>query len=230
MAKIRLREQAVTKRRETKKFSETSDVIRFSDTPTDYACFNDAIPLGIPIFKPVKALEYFLGLIPSLSHDPQFSERHERQSFTLASATEETLLGKVKNWINESLRGAKSMASLVGDIDQAVEELGVTPKNPQYAEMVARTNMMDALNTGSHREQVAVKDTFPVWEYSAIVGDGRGRPSHSARNGKYYAADRTFSDVRGTDPGDVCNCRCTFIPVDKWEWEDLLNQGKRVEE
>ncbi len=88
---------------------------------------------------------------------------------------------------------------------------------------------MDAYNTGAWEEMADpdVIGTFPVWVYSAVV-DERSRPHHAARNGLYFPSSVSFVQVRGTSIGDAANCRCTFIPVSRWEWEALQAKGVRL--
>lgn len=92
--------------------------------------------------------------------------------------------------------------------------------------MVFRTNAMQAYSRGTMEEMQdpEVADIFPAWRYAAIT-DGRARPSHAARDGNLYASAVDFHDVRGRDISDVANCRCSPVPVSKYELADLRRAG-----
>jgi hypothetical protein len=196
---------------------------RYSLRPTRFARFADAPVRPLP---PVAALNYFQSLVPELSGDPKrFGEAMERQAFTLAAATDDILLRKVKVTLADALAGGTSSGI---DVALILEAAGVSPRNPQYAEMVYRTNMMDAFNTGASRElqDPDVAEAFPVWRYVGIR-DGRQGKDHEPQFDRYYPNSRAFADVRGER---VFNCRCSFIPIDKFEWERLQARGARAEE
>ncbi len=111
-------------------------------------------------------------------------------------------------------------AVIAGLLDAA----GVSPANPQYAEAVMRTNVLDAFNTGLHDEMQREKDTFPSWEWSN-PHDGRSRPTHAARDGRYYPAERSLQSIRDVNGFDGFNCRCVPVPLDKWTWQELVDRG-----
>lgn len=185
----------------------TGKVRRFADEPTNFS----KVP-SVPLQPPLSSLEYFQSLVPMLNVEPlTWLPEIERQAFTMAVATEQQLLEKVQKEIASRIASGE-----YGWGPQAIQDLiesaGVSPTNPQYAEMVFRTNVKDALAKGTHEElsDPEVLPNFPVWKYSAIVGDGRGRPTHSARNGNYYPSEVPFTKVRGEGPEDVCNCRCVL--------------------
>lgn len=217
-AKIRIREEEAIKRKGT---------TRFSDEATSFASFGDD---PLPPLKPLKALDFFKNLIPSLDVVPErWGAMLERKAFTLAAYTNETMLSDVQRVIEDGLKTGESvgygMEGSSGKIRAILDEVGITPKNPQYCEMVARTNTMDAFNTGTQRELEKVSDTFPAWKYSAITKDNRARKWHAEKNGWLFDASIPFTAVRGTEAKDVCNCRCVMIPVDKWDLEAMIKGG-----
>lgn len=188
--------------------------------------------LGAPVepLSPEEAVAYFKGLVPTLGTDPLiFGDLMRRRAFTLAVATEIELLDKVQAAIADMLEtGVVSQGPQ--RIQVILDAAGVTTRNPVYAEMVMRTNMMDSYNQASDEERMDsdVIDWFPVWEYSNPV-DHRSRPHHAARDGKYYPAEVPFRAVRGLGIADAASCRCLAIPVFGPDWEKLQAAGKRVE-
>lgn len=199
----------------------------FTEEPTQYAQFDEY--RAVNPMAPEKAFNYFRGLYPSLSGDPQiFGELMRRQAFTLAAATEDTLLRNVQNTITEALAGDDaSMLEGPRFIQQLMDNAGVSVRNPQYSEMVYRTNMMDAYNQGTDQElkDPDVQEAFPVWRYDGI-DDERAGEDHRPKFGKYYPSDAAFAEVRGDRP---YNCRCVPTPIYVDDWQRLLDKGEQVE-
>src|SRR5262245_24945772 len=180
-----------------------------------------------PVLPPRQALQYFLRLEPLLGVDPyRFGADMERQAFTLAAATEETLLERIQAAIAERLESGE-----VNEGPAAVQALldaaGVSPANPGYADMVFRTNAVDAYNAGAWSEYQDTAEEFPVWRY-LNPEDSRSRPHHAARSGNFYSSSTSFNQVRGMDISDVANCRCSFEPIYRTEWAELKAAGARL--
>lgn len=186
------------------------------------------IPEGLGIFTPEAALAYFTALVPELGVDVRrWKQDLERQAFTVAAATEQTVLDKIRQIIIDGMMkgtpgGSQSVRSV---LDQA----GMLPSNPQYSDMVYRTNVIDAHAVGHDREMQDpdMQETFPAWLYSAAVDDN-SRPTHARRNNFLYSCKVPFVLVRGTTANDVCNCRCLPIDLDRWDVEDRLKAGQII--
>lgn len=191
-----------------------------------FSSFADA-PAGV-ITSPDQAVEYFTSLHPKLGIDPdRFGPSMRRKAFTLAESTNKLLTAKVQDVIAKSMKGNAGAADATARIRDALTAAGVSPKNPQYAEMVFRTNAMDAFQQGVYEEgrNPDVADLFPAWEYLGIR-DGRQGKDHEPKFGRFYPSHAAFSDVRGDRP---FNCRCSMRWVDSFEWEDLRHTGKTLE-
>jgi SPP1 gp7 family putative phage head morphogenesis protein len=199
----------------------------FSDAePTTFA----ADPPGI-IAAPEAALEYFRSLVPSLGIDPgRWGDSLRRKAFTLAASTDETITGRVQQAIADAIAEGKSHRQAAADIDGLLDAAGVSASNPSYSAAVWRTNAADAYQTAAYEEMTHpdVADAFPAFEYLAIT-DSRARPTHAAKNGRIYPASASFAEVRGTDAGDVVNCRCSFRPLTAGQLARLEAEGRRVE-
>lgn len=180
---------------------------------------------------PEKALDFFSRLVPSLGTDPgRFGDSLRRRAFTMASATSKTVLDKVQQVIRDRLATGKDFGSAPKEIDAILDEAGISRTNPQYSEMVFRTNVIDSYNQGFDDEirDPEIQETFPVWMYSNPA-DTNSRKTHAAKDGKYWPSSVQFLAVRGTGIEDAANCRCTPIMVDKWEWERLQQSGVKTE-
>jgi hypothetical protein len=204
---------------------ERGQVEAFSDAATDWLGFADSVaPMPFE-----EAINYFRSLVPTLGTDPRRDgPRLERRAFTIAVNTDQVLLEKIQNEIRTTLETGRSLPATTRSVQTLLTNVGVTPANPQYSELIARTNMLDAFNTGSMRElqDPDVKETFPAWQYLAVV-DGRQRPWHGDKNGNVYSSDVTFAEVRDSHKGefDGFNCRCSFLPLSKY---DLASSGVTV--
>lgn len=197
--------------------------------PPPLHTFADA---GLPVepLPPQQALEYFRRLVPAIGvkSPERWGAALEREAFTLAASADAVVLERVQAAIAEALATGE-VTGAPAEIDAILDAAGVTHRNPGYAENVFRTNMMDSYNTGSQLELAEVSDTFPVWQYMN-PDDGRSRPHHAKRNGKYYSSSVPFTEVRGTDIEDVAQCRCIPREVDKWEWAELQAAGATISE
>ena len=131
--------------------------------------------------------------------------------------------------VDEPGQEPRSLQHTPAAIRAILDEAGVSEASPKYAETVFRTNAMDSYNQGAQDQLAAEAETFPAWTYSN-PHDGRSRPEHAARNGNLYPTSRTFNSVRGTEKKDVMNCRCTIVPVDRWELEEMLAAGETFAE
>jgi hypothetical protein len=181
-----------------------------------------------PLMGPAEALSYFSSLVPTLGVDPlRFGPDQRRKAFTLAVATDTQLLGHVKDIIRDRLATGQEVSDAPAEIEDVLERAGVTPKNPQYSEMTFRTSMMDSYNIGAEAEMrhPDVASFFPSWQYLG-VRDGRQGEDHEPHFDKYYPNGVSFHSVRGPR---VFNCRCTFRPIDKFDWSALQSQGARLE-
>lgn len=191
---------------------------------TDFSCFDES---PIHPLSPLRALAWFKKLIPGLRPDPEkFAAAHERQGFNLAVTTEKTLLQKIKDLISRALETGQNIRQTPKAIEQLLDDAGVSPRSPQYAEMAFRTNMMSAYNRGSHEEMQDpdVAPHFPVWRYVGIR-DGRQGKDHEPHFDKYYPNSASFEEVRGPR---AYNCRCTSIPIYKKEWAHLQSEGAQA--
>lgn len=166
----------------------------------------------LPALDPKSAIAYFQSKVAGLQASPvAFGPALDRYAFTLAVSTEQSVLERVKAAI---LKGLEDGSRPVLDVADILDAAGVSPRNPQYAEMVVRTNLNDAYNRGAEAELAEgdMRERFPVWEYLGVLDDRTG-DDHRPKIGKYFPAAASFSEVRG---GRVYNCRCSFRPVSRF--------------
>ena len=196
--------------------------------------FADDVPMssvGInpltAIRTPEDALRYFLGLNPKLGVDPErFAGEQRRRAFTLAHSTSEVLTRRVQEAIGKAMGEHKGTADVTEDVARLLDDAGVSTGNPQYSEMVFRTNAMDAYQTGAYEEgrNPDISDVFPAWEYLG-VNDERAGADHRPHFGKLFRPAKAFADVRGPR---VFNCRCSMRWVDRYELGEREARGEKV--
>lgn len=179
--------------------------------------------------QPEKAVEYFEALSPRrrLPLPDNWLDLHRRAAFEMAVTTDKTALDRVHEILRTQIAEGEPVTwGSQRMIEDLLDGLGVTPANPQYAEMVVRTNVMDSYNDGYDREirdDPDLAPEFPWWEYLAIEDDRLGE-DHAVHltggfdGGPYYPASRSFAEVRGDR---VFNCRCSFRWIHKTEAADL---------
>lgn len=158
-----------------------------------------------------------------------FLDPRKRNAFTMAVTGDTKVLNAVWDVLAKGYAEGLSATETAEEIDSILDSHGIDVPSETYSESVSRTQFMQAANAEAEaaRTDKDVIDTFPVWQYSN-PDDLRSRESHAARNGNYYPADVSFEDVRGTDAGDVINCRCVPIPISKWDWADAVKGGAQI--
>jgi predicted double-glycine peptidase len=182
---------------------------------------------GLGPLQPVQALDFFRALLPFLGTDPmRLLPDFRRHAFTLCVATEIELLRKVQGVIAERLANGDTTTGSAA-VQAVLDAAGVSARNSGYAEMVFRTNAMDSYNQGLQDQMREEIDTFPVWRYSN-PHDNRSRKTHAEKNGLYYPTSVPFTVIRGTGIEDVAQCRCTPVPIDRWNWAHLRRRGARI--
>lgn len=180
----------------------------------------------IPSLAPESAVEYFRRLVPTLAPGAvRYGPRLDRHAFTLAVASDQVILDRVKAAI---LRALTEGGSGTPEVQEILDAAGVSHRNPQYAELVVRTNVLDALNEGQTAElaEPGMREAFPVWQYDGIR-DGRQGKDHEPKFDKYYPSAASFAEVRGPR---VFNCRCGHSPIHRALWAQLQRDGARAEE
>lgn len=199
------------------------DLSRFADEPDPLARAEASA-----VSTPEEALSYFSTLFPSMGVDPQrFAGEQRRRAFTLALAANGYVTERVRRVVADALAHNRSVADATARISDLLDASGATTRNPQYAEMVFRTNAMDSFQTGMWEEgrHPDVRDTFPAWQYLGI-DDHRAGEDHRPKFDKLYPARATFADVRGPRP---FNCRCSMRWVDRHELAALEKAGHKLE-
>jgi hypothetical protein len=162
----------------------------------------EAAGTDIPLLTATSALEYFRRLVPILGIDPKlWVPAMHRTAMTLAVATETSLIERIQGLVAGRLQSGDHFGTAPADIEELIRATGASPLGPQYAQMVFRTNTMDAYNVGQQveLEHPDVAGFFPAWKYLGIR-DGRQGADHEPQFNRYYPNGVTFHRVRGPRP------------------------------
>lgn len=188
------------------------------------------------LLTPRAALDWFQTLDPLKVNPDLFELQHEGQGFQLAATTDREVLSKVFDVVRDRMETGKSVSPAPQAISRLLTDAGIE-HNSGYAANVFRTNTMESYRTGAWKEfqDPDLEATFPVWKYIGVK-DGRQRqgpepkyPNHRIHCGKYWPRSVDFKDVRGREGKDVYQCRCDFLPINKYEWERLQEAGVKLE-
>lgn len=179
---------------------------------------------------PMRAIEFFSRLVPMVGASPdEFIRDQEQVGFTMARVTSDTVLREVQRSILRRLTTGEDFEGGPREIQGILENAGLSPKDPNYATSVFRTNMMLAYTSGidEERRQPDVIEQFPIWRWLGVP-DNRQRPKHRELQGNYYPADVTFDSVRGTAAEDVIQCRCQPQLISRSRWIRLRAAGAKI--
>jgi hypothetical protein len=199
-ARIRRRAELAEKRAKGESFAEDAD-----DPFHDFA---EPVP---PNLTPERAIDWFRTRVPAVSPGAdRYGARLDRHATTLAIASDEVLLDRIKAAVLKELEGG---GDATPEIEAVLESAGLNGAGAQYPEMLARTNAMLAYNQGAADElmQPDMREAFPAYEYLGVLDDRTG-DDHRPKIGKYYPSTANFADVRGPR---IWNCRCTMAPIHK---------------
>ncbi|OED34603.1 hypothetical protein AB832_07195 [Flavobacteriaceae bacterium (ex Bugula neritina AB1)] len=131
----------------------------------------------------------------------------ETRVFTQLKGVTETMSSQMSTILSDGLLKGKNPRAVARELAERVDKIGITRAN-----LIARTEMINAHNTGSILEASVSQETSGIeikmrW-LTAL--DGRERPTHRARHKKIY--DRVEASNLIGEP----NCRCSvtaFAPA-----------------
>lgn len=184
--------------------------------------------------RPEAALRQFAGMIPRLYATPQeWAQGIRTVSFTMAVASDTAMLVRVRGLIGKQLLEGIDPKLIRQEIEDVILKEGLEPLHSQYADMVLRTNTLEATRAAEDitDEDPDIQEVFPVWQYIGI-NDGRTGDDHLPliEQAGYYPIYVPFREIRNAagDSPRPWNCRCGKRKVTIWEWAELYEAGERT--
>jgi len=160
------------------------------------------------LFKlpPEKIIEYLKDKDYIVTQNWQeLLERSENRAFTIAGVMKKDILKDAKGIIDKSIEEGKSFHAFQKEFKPRMQVKGWEVSTHRL-KTIYRVNTDIAYSTGRYREQEAVKEYAPYWQYIAVM-DSNTRPTHADWNGLVFKADDPFWDY--AYPPNGFNCRCT---------------------
>jgi SPP1 gp7 family putative phage head morphogenesis protein len=148
------------------------------------------------------------------------------RAFTVAGVSTEASVSRVQALYDDALTQGQSRADTMQQMNQFLEQAGVSPTNPYYLELHYRNNMMAAYSAGRW-SQIENNDLVEFLIYLSVMDDGTTKLCRRL--------DRT---VKPKDdpfwktywPPNHHKCRGTVSPLGPTQYEQLPEEVKRSSE
>lgn len=168
--------------------------------------------------KPTEAIRFLKDKVPVTREAfDNLSEAAKARAFTVSGLARVDMVEAVHRSMVEAIEQGIPLREWKQTIGRTLDAAGFTGDRALHLETIFRTNVQSAYMAGRYSEMMAMADTFPYWQYSA-VNDGRTRPAHRALHGKVYPAGHPFWDT--WYPPNGFNCRCTVKALTRRQVED----------
>lgn len=131
------------------------------------------------------------------------------RAFTIAGLQRTSMLASAKGELERSILEGADLRDFSKRLKARFVSEGWTPLKPSHVETVFRNATMNAYSAGrtAQMTQPSVIARRPFWQWLAVTGDDRGRPSHVAAHKKVMSASDDAWGRIGPPAGH--NCRCT---------------------
>ncbi|HML52867.1 MAG TPA: phage minor head protein [Solidesulfovibrio magneticus] len=168
--------------------------------------------------RPAEAIRFLQDKVAVTREEfDRLSDAAKARAFTVSGLARVDMVEAVRRSMLDAMEQGISLKEWKASVGQALEAAGYTGDRALRLETIFRTNVQSAYMAGRYAEMMAMADTFPYWQYSA-VNDGRTRPAHRALSGKVYPAGHPFWDT--WFPPNGFNCRCSVRALTRSQVED----------
>lgn len=173
---------------------------------------------GFDPVAPEKAIEHFKGLVPVT--DAEFSDLDEDAqdlAFRVAGAANLELVSDVWFALTDALEVGTDFDDFKDEVSEMLAE-SWGGEDPFRVETIFRTNLQMAYSYGRYSDQVANKESRPVWQFQAVM-DSRTSDICEDLDGTTLDADDSFWNDH--QPPLHFNCRSTIVALTEQEAPDL---------
>jgi len=193
--------------------------------------------------SPEEVIRYFerKGYKINWSWRETWQEAHAK-AFTVAKAMRLDILSDIRNELDRSIKEGRTFQEFKENLTPVLKSKGWWGKvkakdvpgvdisklknpeeevllgSPSRLKTIYRTNLDTAYSAGHYHGMIENAENRPYWMYNAVM-DSRTRPSHAALNGKVFRYDDPIWDK--IYPPNDWNCRCTVIPLDNDDVEEM---------
>lgn len=168
--------------------------------------------------RPAEAIRFLQDKVAVTREEfDRLSDAAKARAFTVSGLARVDMVEAVRRSMLDAMEQGIPLKEWKASVGQALEAAGYTGDRALRLETIFRTNVQSAYMAGRYAEMMAMADTFPYWQYSA-VNDGRTRPAHRALSGKVYPAGHPFWDT--WFPPNGFNCRCSVRALTRSQVED----------
>lgn len=142
------------------------------------------------------------------------------QAFTTAVVQDHKVRARIKAALAGAIKRGESSRTFYSNMQKTFDDFKLG--SAKQLENVFATNTALAWGAGQQKAILEHQDTFPYWQYAAVM-DSRTRDQHAALNGKVFKAeDHQFYPPLGF------RCRCTAIPLTQEEAKGLIQQDPSI--
>lgn len=140
------------------------------------------------------------------------------RAFSVAGYASIELLRKFLEVLEEAVEKGTTKEAFLEEMNRFLEEQGYKGLNPWRADVIFRTNLQTAYNTGHYKAMTddTAKKLRPYWQYKTAA-DGHVRESHAVMEGRVYPADDPIWDV--WYPPNGFRCRCLVVSLSRAQVE-----------
>ena len=175
-----------------------------------------------------EAVEYYRDKIPMTPEEyaalvEEIGDYAATQAFTVARIASADLLQDLHAEILKAIEKGSTFYEFREGIDALMGRMGWEGLSPYRLDNIFRTNVQSAYNHGRYKQQIAIANRRPYWEYDA-VNDSYTRPTHAAQDGKIYHYLHPFWNAWYPPNGYRCRCRVNSLSEAEMKEEGLKEE------
>ena len=118
-----------------------------------------------------EAIRFMRSLVPMTREEfDRLSQELKFRAFTIARVFSLDVINKIKERYIKALQRGETISDVMQFLDETLEKIGISERNPYWLEVHARTNFLTAYNAGRWAQIVKAK-TIKYLVYNAILDE-----------------------------------------------------------